>query len=90
MAVLSFKTKPGSRANQLPVSANGTPNRAPARLPDPRIFGTSKDRVELLSGRVAPVKKLDLRNANDDELAAVRARHRVGWARAGPGPTGKL
>ena len=90
MAVLSFRAKPGSRANQLPVSADGTPDRAPARLPDPRIFGTSKGRMELLSGRVAPVEKPALRDANDDELAAVRARYRLVRARAGPEPTGKL
>ena len=89
MAILHLKAKPGSRANQLLVSPDGTVTvrlHAPAqngqanaalRAYLAEIFGNSKSRVELLSGQTAPFKKLALLDINDDELAAVLARHRL-------------
>ena len=89
MAILHLKAKPGSRANQLLVGPDGTVTvrlHAPAqdgkanaalRVYLAEVFGTSKSRVELLSGHTTPFKKLALLDVDDDELAAVLARHRL-------------
>ena len=87
MAVLHLKAKPGSRANQLLVSPDGTVTvrlNAPAqdgkanavlRTYLAALFGTSKSRVELLSGHTAPFKKINLLDVDDNTLAAVLDRH---------------
>lgn len=42
------------------------------------VFGTSKSRVELVSGHTAPFKKANLLNVDEAQLATVLARYRVG------------
>ena len=85
--VLHLRAKPNARVNQLLVDADGT---VTVRLKAPpqdgqanavllaflaELFGTSKSRVELLSGHTAPFKKVALLDIDEAELAAVLARH---------------
>ena len=89
MAVLHLKAKPGSRTNQLLVGPYGSVTvrlHAPAQDGKANaallaylaeLFGTSKSRIELLSGHTAPFKKLALLDVDDNQLAAVLARHRA-------------
>ena len=85
--VLHLRAKPNARVNQLLVDADGT---VTVRLKAPpqdgqanavllaflaELFGTSKSRVELLSGHTAPFKKVALLDIDEAELAAVLVRH---------------
>ena len=84
--ILHLRAKPNARANQLLVAPDGS---LTVRLKaSPRegqanavllaylaeIFGTSKSRVELLSGHTAPFKKVALLDVNDIQGATVLAR----------------
>ena len=86
--ILHLRAKPNARANQLLVAADGT---ITVRLKAPpqegqanivllaflaEVFGTSKSRVELLSGHTAPFKRVDLLDVADAPGAAVLARYR--------------
>ena len=88
--ILHLRAKPNARANQLLVAPDGT---VTVRLKAPpqegqanavllaflaEVFGTSKSRVELVSGHTAPFKKVNLLDVNEGRLAAVLARHRAG------------
>ena len=85
--ILHLRAKPNARANQLLVAADGT---VTVRLKVPpqegqanaellaylaEVFGTGKNRVELLSGHTAPFKKVALLDVDAAQLAAVLARH---------------
>ena len=87
---LHLRAKPNPRANQLLVAPDGT---VTVRLNAPpqegqanavllaflaEVFGTSKSRIELVSGHTTPFKKVNLRDINEAQLAAVLARHRAG------------
>ena len=87
--VLHLCAKPNARANQLLVAPDGT---ITVRLKAPpqegqanaallaylaEVFGTSKSRIELLSGHTAPFKKVALLDVEDALGAAVLARHRA-------------
>ena len=87
--ILHLRAKANARANQLLVAPDGT---VTVRLKAPpqegqanavllaylaELFGTSKSRVELLSGHTAPFKKVALLDVDDAQMAAVLARHRA-------------
>ena len=87
--LLHLRAKPNSRANQL-VAPDGT---ITVRLKAPpqegqanavllaflaEVFGTSKSRVELVSGHAAPFKKVNLLDVDEARLAVVLARYRTG------------
>ncbi|GAA3988492.1 DUF167 family protein [Hymenobacter antarcticus] len=88
--ILHLRARPNARANQFLVAPDGT---VTVRLKAPpqegqanavllaylaEVFGTSKSRVELVSGHTAPFKKVALLDVNEAQLAAVLARHRAG------------
>ena len=87
--ILHLCAKPNARANQLLVAPDGT---VAVRLKAPpqegqanavllaflaELFGTSKSRVELLSGHTAPFKKVDLLDVDEAQMAIVLAQHRA-------------
>ena len=87
--ILHLRAKPNARTNQFLVAADDT---VTVRLKAPpqegqanagllaylaEVFGTSKSRVELVSGHTAPFKKVNLLDVDAAQLAAVLARHRA-------------
>ena len=87
--ILHLRAKPNARATQLLVAPDGT---VTLRLKAPpqegqanavllaflaELFGTSKSRVELLSGHTAPFKKVDLLDVDEAQMAIVLAQHRA-------------
>ena len=87
--ILHLRAKPNARATQLLVAPDGT---VTLRLKAPpqegqanavllaflaELFGTSKSRVELLSGHTVPFKKVDLLDVDEAQMAIVLAQHRA-------------
>ncbi|MET4076032.1 DUF167 domain-containing protein [Hymenobacter sp. UYCo722] len=87
--ILHLRAKPNARANQLLVAPDGT---LTVRLKAPpqegqanavllaylaEVFGTSKSRVELLSGHTTAFKKVALLDVDDAQAAIVLARLRT-------------
>ncbi len=87
--ILHLRAKPNARANQLLAAPDGT---VTVRLKAPpqegqanavllaflaELFGSSKSRVELLSGNTAPFKKVDLLDVDEAQMAIVLAQHRA-------------
>ena len=87
--ILHLRAKPNARANQLLVGLDGTITVRLKAAPQEgqanavllaylaEVFGTSKSRVELLSGHTSPFKKVSLLDVEDAHGAAVLARHRA-------------
>jgi len=87
--ILHLRARPNARANQFLVAPDGS---VTVRLKAPpqqgqanaallaylaEVFGTSKSRVELMSGHTASFKKLNLLDVNEARLAVVLARYRA-------------
>ena len=87
MAILHFKAKPGSRANQLLVGPDGAvvvrlnapaqEGKANAALQAylATVFGIAKIRVTLLAGHTSPFKKVELADVSDEQVQAVLAKY---------------
>ncbi|HEX8656259.1 MAG TPA: DUF167 family protein [Hymenobacter sp.] len=87
--VLHLRAKPNARVNQLRVAADGSVSvhlKAPPQDGQAnaallaflaKIFGTSKSRVELLSGHTTPFKKVDLQDVDEKLLSTVLSRYRA-------------
>jgi uncharacterized protein len=87
--VLHLRAKPNARANQLLVAPDGTITVRLKAAPQEgqanaallaylaEVFGTSKSRIELLSGHTTPFKKVALLDVEDAYGAAVLADYRA-------------
>lgn len=88
-AILHLKARPGARANQLLVAADG---RVTVRLQAPAqdgkanacllayladIFAVSKSSITLLTGHTAPFKKVQLETLDAARLQAVLGRYQA-------------
>ena len=87
--ILHLRAKPNARASQLLVAPDGSVTMRLKSSPQKgqanavlltfltEVFGTSKSRVELLSVRTVPFKKVALPDVDEQQLTTLLTRYRV-------------